>query len=207
MSAGYWRINPVAMIASAVALISLFLPWWGIYELVGPASAQLGRWGLWNPPGTGAINRLGHRINPMTGMTAGTTAQTFAYTSLIVLLLVLVAASLSLAGSLTVHRNYLIAGLALSILAPIVYAISLTYITTNYCLTPACITGPLGHVTQFGVTYNWGFETGFYTFIAAIIVMALALSLNNTLARTMATHRATATIPTAQPTARNQTGH
>lgn len=195
MSSGYWRINPIAMISAAVALISLFLPWWGIYELFGTTSALLGHWTLWSPPGSAVLRRLGR---PMP-MSATNTSQTFAYASLIVLLLALVVASLAVAGGLTMHRKYLTAGLTLSILTPISYAISVAYITSNYCLTFVCAAGPIGSASFAGTTFNWGFETGFYIFIASIVVLFLALVLNGSLARTTAIHRAEIYVPTNQP--------
>jgi len=121
---------------------------------------------------------------------AASVAQTFSYSSLIILLLALVVASLALAGGLTLSRKYLLAGLAVSILTPIAYAISIAYITANYCLTPVCASGIVGRGTFLGTTFTWGFETGFYIFIAAIIVLLLAVSLNNSLARTTSMHRA-----------------
>ena len=196
MSTAYWRVNPVAMIGAAAALISLFLPWWGIYELFGNTSALLGHWTLYSPPGTGVFRKLGR---PMP-LSAANISQTFAYASLIVLMLALVVASLAVAGGLTMHRKYLTTGLALSILTPIGYAISLAYITSNYCLTLVCAAGPIGSGTFAGTTFNWGFETGFYIFIASIVVLFLALVLNDSLARTTAIHRAEISAPTNQPT-------
>jgi hypothetical protein len=196
MSAGYWRINPVAMISAAVAVISVFLPWWGIYELFATTDVLLSRWSLWSPPTAGALRRLGR---PMPA-SAASVSQTFAYSSLVVLLLVLVVASLALAGSLTLRRKYLVAGLGLSILTPIAYTIAIAYVTANYCLTPLCVSGPIGSASFAGTTFTSGFETGFYIFIASIVVLALALFLNNSLARTTAIHRAEISVPTNQPT-------
>src|SRR5579864_6470558 len=198
MSTAYWRINPVAMIAAAVALISVFLPWWGIYQLLANTSFLLGRWALWNPPGAAALRRLGH---PMP-VSAASVSQTFAYSSLIVLLLALVVASLALAGGLTLHRKYLVVGLGLSILTPIAYAISIAYVTSNYCLSlvnTLCPSGPIGSASFAGATFTWGFETGFYIFIASIFVLVLALVLNDSLARTTTMARAKISVPSSQP--------
>ncbi len=195
MSTAYWRINPVAMIAAAVALISVFLPWWGIYQLLANTSFLLGRWALWNPPGAAALRRLGH---PMP-VSAASVSQTFAYSSLIVLLLALVVASLALAGGLTLRRKYLLVGLGLSILTPIAYAVSIAYMTSNYCLTPLCASGVIGSATLAGTTFSWGLETGFYIFIASIFVLVLSLVLNDSLARTTAMARAEISVPSTQP--------
>src|SRR4029077_10524957 len=106
MSTADWSVNPVAMIAAAVVLISVFLPWWGLYELFATNSFLLGRWALWNPPSSGALRRL----NQSMSLPSASISQTFAYSSLLVLLLALVVASLALAGGLTLHRKYLLVG-------------------------------------------------------------------------------------------------
>jgi hypothetical protein len=190
MSTAYWRINPVAMIGAAVAVISVFLPWWGIYELLAATNVLLGRWSLWSPPSSSALRRLSPTRAP-----AASISQTFAYSSLLVLVLVLVVASLALAGSLTLRRKYLIAGIGLSILTIIAYAIAITYVTTNYCLTPLCASGPIGTASFAGTAFSWGFETGFYIFIASAVVLALAIFLNNSLARATVIRKAELSVP------------
>jgi hypothetical protein len=196
MSNSYWRINPIAMISAAAVLISLFLPWWGVYEPVA-FGTLVHRWTLWSPPGTAMLHNLGYRIT----LSAASTAQTFAYASLAILLLALVVASLALAGSLTMHRSYLIAGLALAILTPIAYIFSISYVTSNFCLNPLPSTcaSVMGRASFGGSVASWGFETGFYAFIAAALVLAVGLSLNNSLARTIAVRRAEVTVAVGQP--------
>ncbi len=197
MNTAYWRINPVAMIGAAITLASVFLPWWGIYELLGFGTVLLARWALWSPPGSAALRRLGRPDS----LSTASISQTFTISSLIVLILALVAASLALAGGLTLVRKYLVAGLVVSILTPIAYAITIAYVTSTYCLLfPLCASGPIGTGAVFGTTYTWGFETGFYIFIVAIVVLALSLVLNNSLARTTAIRRAEVSVPTSQPT-------
>jgi hypothetical protein len=187
MSTAYWRTNPVAMISAAVALISVFLPWWGIYEYSFGALTFFRRWDLWSPFGTAILRTFG-RTTP----TAATSvSQTFSASSLAVLTLALVAAALAVAGSLTLIRKYLVAGLFLSILTPILYAVAVSYVTYNSCLTPQCASGPIGNAAIFsGATFTWGFEIGFYIFIASAVVMALAIFLNNSLARTTVIRKA-----------------
>jgi len=193
MSTAYWRVNPVAMIGAAVALISVFLPWWGIYESSLGVLTFFRRWTLWSPPGTTVLRAFGQpRPVSATGL-----SQTFSASSLIVLTLALVAAALAVAGSLTLIRKYLVAGLFLSILTPIFYAASISYVTYNSCLTPQCSSGPVGSATAFdGATFGWGFETGFYIFIISATVLALALFMNNSLARNSALQRAQVAVPT-----------
>lgn len=200
MSAAYWRINPVGMISAAVALISVFLPWWGISWPIGVGAVAYRRWDLWSPPSAGVIRNVGHAM----GSSAASIAQAFAYSSVLVLLLVLVVASLALAGSLTMNRTLLTVGLGLSILTPIVYLAGVSYLTSQYCLMPtissSCATGIIGSaLTIENLRFTWGFETGFYTFIAAIIVLALGRYMNTSLSRTVTSHRAEVTVPASQP--------
>src|SRR5437867_13048152 len=97
MSTAYWRVNSLAIVGAAIALISVFLPWWGIYELVGSSVMPFAHWTLWSPPCSAALRRL----SPPDSLSTATTAQTIIISSLIALILALVAASLALAGSLT----------------------------------------------------------------------------------------------------------
>lgn len=188
------------MIAAAIALISVFLPWWGIYELVGIDTLTISRWPLWSPPGAATLRRIGGPISkaPLATLTANQVSQTFTTSTLIVLVLALVVAGLSLAGGLTLLRKYLLIGLGLSIVAPIIYAFSVSYVTSNWCITILCVSGAVGAATLTGTTFTWGFETGFYTFIVAIVVLALAILLNNSLARTTPI-RKEVSVPTATP--------
>ncbi len=198
MSASYWRINPVAMISAAVAVMSVFLPWWGISTPVLAGFTDYRRWGLWNPPTAGTLRNIGRPL----ALSAASTSQAFAIGSVIVLVLVLVAASLALAGSLTMHRSLLTAALAISILTPISYAGVVSYVTSRYCIEPvsrACLTGIIGSGTTIeGLMSTWGFETGFYAFIASIIVLGLGLYINNNLMKTASTRRAEITVPASQ---------
>jgi len=193
MSSSSWRINPLSIISVGITLISVFLPWWGIYRLFGSSVIFLARWALWNPPGGSALRRLGQPEQ----IPATSISQTFTVSSLIVLVLALIVAALALAGGLTLVRKYLVSGLILSVLTPIAYTITIAYVTYNYCLiSPLCATGPIGSATLLGTTLTWGFETGFYLFIVAIVVLALSLALNNTLARN--TERTEITVPAGQ---------
>src|SRR5438093_4792965 len=165
MSTAYWRVNSLAIVSAAIALISVFLPWWGIYELVGSSVILFAHWTLWSPPGSAALRRLGRPDS----LSTASISQTFIISSLIVLILALVAASLALAGGLTLVRKYLVAGLVVSILTPIAYTVTIAYVTSSHCLLfPLSVSGPIGTGAVFGTTYTWGFETGFYIFIVGI---------------------------------------
>ena len=197
MSTAYWRVNSLAIVGAAIALISVFLPWWGIYELVGSSVMLFAHWTLWSPPGSAALRRLGRPDS----LSTASISQTFIISSLIVLILALVAALLALAGGLTLVRKYLVAGLVVSILTPIAYTVTIAYVTSSHCLLfPLSVSGPIGTGAVFGTTYTWGFETGFYIFIVGIVVFALSLVLNNSLARTTAIRRAEVSVLTSQPT-------
>ncbi len=196
MSASYWRINPIAMISAATVLISLFLPWWGVDQSFG---VGIRHWTLWSPPGAGIIRDLG--IGHPIMMSAASTAQSFGYASLVVLVLALIVASLALAGSLTMHRTYLVVGLVLAVLTPIVYIVSISYITSHYCFVmgPTSCASVMGSTSFAGNVATWGFDTGFYAFIAAALVLAVGLSMNNSLARTVAIRSTQVIVPTGQP--------
>src|SRR5207245_10594202 len=143
-----WRINPVSILAAGIALVGAFLPWWG-FDVSGISINQVRRWTIWNPP----------RFN--TQVPGGATVSwNFTISSVSVLVLVLVATALFVVGSLTLLRRYLLGGLVLSALAPVVYAVAINYVTMNYCLSPFCVSGPVGveSVSRVvGLIVAWGF--------------------------------------------------
>lgn len=172
MSIIQWRINPISIFAAGIALVGAFLPWWG-FDLSGISTAQARRWTIWNPP------RLSTRV-------AGTSAVSWNFTisSISVLVIVLVATALIVVGSITLLRRYLLGGLALSALAPVVYAIAINYVTMNYCITPFCVSGPVGSESVSrvsGLSVAWGFQIGFYVFLAAMLVLIAGLVFNSRL--------------------------
>jgi hypothetical protein len=173
-----WRINPISILAAAMALVGAFLPWWG-FDTSGVSSSQAHRWTIWNPP----------RFN--TQVPGGATVSwNFTISSVSVLVLVLVATALVFVGSLTLLRRYLVAGLALSALAPVVYAVAINYVTMNYCLSPFCVSGPVGSESVAGIPrlgVVWGFQIGFYIFLAAFLVLFAGLIFNSRLAPSLVT--------------------
>ena len=174
MSTIPWRINPVSILAAAISLIGAFLPWWG-FDVTGISINQVRRWTIWNPP----------RFN--TQVPGGATVSwNFTISSVSVLVLVLVATALIVVGSLTLLRRYLLGGLVLSALAPVVYVVAINYVTMNYCLSPFCVSGPVGveSVSRVaGLSVAWGFQSGFYIFLAAVVVLVAGLIVNSRLAR------------------------
>jgi zinc-ribbon domain len=169
-----WRINPVSIVAAALALVGAFLPWWG-FDLSGISSGQARRWTIWNPP----------RFNTQVAGAAAV-SWNFTISSISVLVLVLVATSLVVVGSITLLRRYLVGGLVLSALAPVVYAVAINYVTMNYCLSPFCVSGLVGSESISGLPrlgVVWGFQIGFYIFLVAVLVLIAGLILNSRLTK------------------------
>ena len=168
-----WRINPISILAAAMALVGAFLPWWG-FDTSGIGSNQARRWTIWNPP----------RFN--TQVPGGATVSwNFTISSISVLVLVLVATALVVVGSITLLSRYLVGGLVLSALAPVVYAVAINYVTMNYCLSPFCVSGPVGRESVSGIPglgVVGGFQIGFYIFLAAFLVLVAGLMFNSRLA-------------------------
>src|SRR6266849_4375713 len=168
-----WKINPVSILGAAMALVGAFLPWWG-FDVSGIISNQAHRWTIWNPP------RLNTQVPG-----AASVSWNFTISSVSVLVLVLVATALVVVGSVTLLRRYLLGGLVLSALAPVVYAVAINYVTMNYCITPFCVSGPIGSESVSrapGLGVVWGFQIGFYVFLAAVLVLIAGLVFNSRLA-------------------------
>jgi len=169
-----WKVNPVSILGAAMALVGAFLPWWG-FDVSGIISNQAHRWTIWNPP----------RFNTQVPG-AASVSWNFTISSVSVLVLVLVAAALVVVGGITLLRRYLLGGLVLSALAPVVYAVAINYVTMNYCITPFCVSGPVGSESvsgASGLSVAWGFQTGFYVFLAAVLVLIGGLLFNSRLGR------------------------
>src|SRR3989441_9834005 len=191
-----WRINPVSILAAAISLIGAFLPWWG-FDVSGISINQAHRWTIWNPP------RFNTQVpgGPMVSWN-------FTVSSVSVLVLVLVATALVVVGSLTLLRRYLLGGLVLSALASVVYAVAINYITMNYCLSPFCVSGPVGSESVSGIPglgVVWGFQSGFYTFLVAVLILVAGLLFNSRLSGNlvptgaMRTHLSTGNVAASCP--------
>jgi hypothetical protein len=168
-----WRFNPISIFAAAIALVGAFLPWWG-FDLSGISSSQARRWTIWNPP------RLNTQVPG-----AASVSWNFTISSVSVLVMVLVATALVVVGSITLLRRYLLEGLVVSALAPVVYAVAINYVTMNYCITPFCVSGPVGSESVSrapGLSVAWGFQIGFYVLLAAVLVLIAGLVFNSRLA-------------------------
>jgi len=174
MSSLLARVNPVSIVSVALAVASLFLPWWGV-DITGVNINRVPiHRNLWNPP------RFNTRIPGAT-----TVYWNFALSSISVLILALIAASLIIVGSVTLLRRYLLAGLILSVLSLGVYALAVDLVTRSYCLiAPLCVSGPIGAESfsgASGLTVVWGFQSGYYIFILAILALVGGLLFNRLL--------------------------
>ena len=188
-----WRLNPVSILAAGIALVGAFLPWWG-FDLSGINSAQAHRWTIWNPP----------RFNTQVPG-AATVSWNFTISSISVVVLVLVATALVVVGSVTLLRRYLLGGLVLYALAPVVYAVAINYVTMNYCLSPFCVSGPVGSESIPGIGVVWGFQSGFYIFLVAMLILVAGLMFNSRLSgrlvttESMRTHLSTGNMAASCP--------
>jgi hypothetical protein len=166
------RLNPVAIVAAAVFLIGLFLPWWGVDVYGASIPRQRLAWTVWNPPQFNTRLAGGHMLY-----------WNFAISSIIVLTLGLTATALAVVGSLTRIRRYFVAGILLSGVSLVTYTAAVEYVTLNYCLIgPPCVSGPMGVATFSalpGITFAWGFQSGFYASILALLVLITGLLVNN----------------------------
>lgn len=184
MSIIQWKFNPVSIVAAAIALVGAFLPWWG-FDLSGSGQPRV--WTIWNPP----------RFNTQVPGAAAV-SWNFTVSSISVLVLVLVATALAVVGSITLLRRYLIGGLVLSALAPVVYTVAINYVTMNYCFSRFCFSGPVGGLPGLGVV--WGFQIGFYVFLVAVLVLTAGLIFNSRLtgervtSGMMTTHMSSGTV-------------
>ncbi len=98
------RINLISLLAGALALASVFLPWWGL-DAFGFGSSVSPRWTLWNGPSMDSIFRGSTQPYP-----------TLTSASPIIGALVVISALLALAGSFTRNTRPLMGSFILSVL-------------------------------------------------------------------------------------------
>jgi len=155
-AANFPKINMISLLAGALALASVFLPWWGM-DASGFGSSVSPRWTLWNGPSTDSIFRGSPQPYP-----------TLTSASPIIGALVVISALLALAGSFTWNIRPLIGSFILGVLTSIAYLGVVSYAVTNSCNGQSnCLSGPFGSETVFGITLNWGFQIGFYLYLFA----------------------------------------
>jgi len=175
-SVNFPRINLISLLAGALALASLFLPWWGL-DASGFGSSVSPRWTLWNGPSMDSIFRGSTQPYP-----------TLTSASPLIGAFVVISALLSLAGSFTRNIRPLIGSFILSVLTPIAYLGVVSYAVTNSCIGQSnCLSGPFGTETVFGITLNWGFQIGFYLYVVAGTLMLVGLGFHRIFHKTIPT--------------------
>jgi hypothetical protein len=151
------KINLISLLAGALALASVFLPWWGM-DASGFGSTISPRWTLWNAPNSDSIFR-------------GSSQQYSALATYgpVIGAIVIISALLALAGSFVRNARPLVASFILNVLTPIAYLGIVSYAVTNACGAQGnCLSGPFGSQTfPFGIMLSWGFQLGFYLYITA----------------------------------------
>ncbi|TMI48565.1 zinc ribbon domain-containing protein [Candidatus Bathyarchaeota archaeon] len=78
----------------------------------------------------------------------------------------------------------------------------------NYCLSPFCVSGPVGSESVSGIPglgVVWGFQSGFYTFLVAVLILVAGLLFNSRLSGNlvptgaMRTHLSTGNVAASCP--------
>ncbi len=161
---GFPKINLISIVAGALAIASVFLPWWGITASgFGISSSRM--WTLWNAPSM-----------PNGFVGSNQSYDALATYSPIVGATVIIAALLAFVGSFARNIRVLLGGFILGVITPIAYLGIVSYAVTNACNgQPNCLSGPFGQETIIGFTLTWGFQTGFYIFLIAGTLTLIAI--------------------------------
>src|SRR3989441_7152675 len=150
------KVNLVSILAGALALISVFLPWWGMDGTAFGFSGSIIRWSLWSRQFVGDTS---------SSPALAEAAQTMGVLSILVLAIAFITVALAFLGSFDPGKEYLSLGFVSTILAIAVYAGAVSYTLSNMCQgSPACPSGPIGSAFASGASLTWGFQTGFYLF-------------------------------------------
>ena len=159
------RVNLVSILAGALALISVFLPWWGVSGSAFGLTASV-TWSLWNQP------FLGDPSVPANAQAA----QQMGQFNIVVLGIVFITTAIAFLGSFAPKKEYLVTGFASSVTALIVYTAGVSYSLGKTCQgTSPCFSGPVGSTLISGTSITWGFETGFYLVLVASIMLVVAV--------------------------------
>jgi hypothetical protein len=161
------RVNLISILAGTMALISVFLPWWGISGSAYGFSASV-NWSLWGQPYIG---------DPSSSAAIAKATMTMGVFNVMVLALVFITAALAFLGSFDANKAYIATGFAASITTLLVYAAAVSYTLTTACQAgTSCPSGPIGStVFASGDIANWGFQTGFYLLLLAGILTLFAV--------------------------------
>lgn len=170
-SAGFPKINFVALLAGALSLVSIFLSWWGLDFTItafGGGVPYSFQWSLWSGPSSISINQA-------------TSAQTITTYSPIVGVLVIGAAVLAFLGTIPKASRLLIPSAILSIAAPIIYVVIINQAVTTACSgMRTCISGTFGSMTGPGYSLTWGYQIGFYLSIVTALIGFVAVAFHRT---------------------------
>ena len=173
--ADFPKVNLVSVLAGALALVSVFLPWWGMDGTAFGFSGSIVRWSLWSRPYVGDTSSSAAVANAAQGM---------GILSIMVLSIAFIMAALALLGSFDPNRQYLELGFVAPILAIVLYAGSVSYTLSNMCQgSPTCPSGPVGSAFAGGASVSWGFEAGFYLFLVGGILILFAVIFHQTFFR------------------------
>lgn len=113
------RINLISLLAGALALASVFLPWWRI-DASGFGLTDSPRWTLRNGPSTGSEFRGTSQAYPF-----------LTSVSPVIGALVIISVLLALGGSFTKNNRPLVGSFILNVLTPIAYLGIVSYAVTN----------------------------------------------------------------------------
>ena len=165
--ADFPKVNLVSILAGTLALISVFLPWWGITGQAFGFSASVS-WSLWGRPYLGYTS-----ASPAVAQAN----QTMGLFDVLVLGLVFITVAIAFLGSFDANKAYLVAGFATAITTIFVYAGAVSYTIASFCQGQAsCISGPVGStVFPSGDIASWGFQSGFYLFLVGAILTLFAV--------------------------------
>jgi hypothetical protein len=165
-SSGSWalRVNFVGIVAAALALVSVLLPWWGItVDAFGTRNHQ---WGIWFPS-----------TDTVPGIATADLSNVLTTYSPIILLLSIAATALAIAGSFTSRYLPIVMSLVLALASVLGYAWVVSYAVSQNCQSSGCITQPTGSydIPFIGGSVTWGFQMGFYIFTAATVILLVGL--------------------------------
>ncbi len=147
------------MVAGALALVSVFSPWWGFASPYGTFY-----FGLYPTP---YDSRLG--VSQMT--------QILMQYNPVILGLVLLSGLLAILGSFTTTIKYQLAGFTSSLLTLIIYPVVLMYSLGASCQGQAwCVGAPTGSNGYL----TWGFQIGYYLILATTILYPTAVLFHRT---------------------------
>lgn len=156
------KVNIPGIAASILALVSIFLPWWGI-TATGFGITTTIMYGFFGPP-----NTTGQPV------TSNFTATMTTYTP-IILALALLTTALALIGSFARNLRALAATLILAVGTLAGYSALVSYAVSQNCQGNGCIRGPVGSEDLFNILINWGFQSGYYLFLGATVLTVIAL--------------------------------